>query len=94
MPTPDECFLECNDIVGDENLRNQIIKNIVRRPDYENLDDNGKPPRLSWKAEEETLGKFDFVVGYLGDNIVGYTPEIVKSLTRYNTNTIQYRHFL
>ena len=23
---------------------------------------------------------FDFIVGYLGDNIVGYTPEIVKSV--------------
>ena len=29
---------------------------------------------------------FDFIVGYLGDNIVGYTPEIVKSVGLWDEN--------
>ena len=30
--------------------------------------------------------KYDFIVGYLGDNIVGYTPEIVKSVGLWDEN--------
>ena len=32
------------------------------------------------------LQKYDFVVGYLGDNIVGYTPEIVKNVGLWDEN--------
>ena len=30
--------------------------------------------------------EYDFVVGYLGDNIVGYTPEVVKSVGLWDEN--------
>ena len=35
---------------------------------------------------DKQLQKFDFVVGYLGDNIVGYTPEIIKNVGLWDEN--------
>jgi len=34
----------------------------------------------------EQFNTYDFIVGYLGDNIVGYTPELIKSVGLWDEN--------